>query len=205
MAELHADAAAARGALQHDGIADAMRLLQRRAGLFDQVAARQQRRLGARGEFARGVLQAEGAHMLRPRPDEFDPLDSESLGEAGVLAQETIAGMHRLRAGLLARRNHRLNVEIALRRRRRPEPHALVGGEHRRREAVRVGTDSDRSDAHLAQGADDAPGDFAAIGDENFAEHRRLLAGRVKDHHADRRRVEAVAWIIDLRAVGEQA
>ena len=62
------------------------RLFQRRIGLFEKIAARQQRRLRARGEFARGVLEAEGAHMLRARPDEFDALRRQPLGEAGMFS-----------------------------------------------------------------------------------------------------------------------
>src|ERR1035437_6692999 len=37
--------------------------------------------------------------------------------------------------------------------------------------AVGVGKDGDAGDAHLAEGADDADGDLAAIGDQDLAEH----------------------------------
>ncbi len=40
-----------------------------------------------------------------------------------------------------------------------------------KRIAVHFAEDRHRLDAEFAAGADDAHGDFAAIGDENFAEH----------------------------------
>jgi hypothetical protein len=36
---------------------------------------------------------------------------------------------------------------------------------------IGIGIDGDRLDAHLPRGLDDAAGDFAAIGDQDFGEH----------------------------------
>ena len=49
----------------------------------------------------------------------------------------------------------------------------LVGHLDMQRVLVGVGIDGDRLDAHLARGLDDAAGDLAAIGDQDFLEHWR--------------------------------
>jgi hypothetical protein len=36
---------------------------------------------------------------------------------------------------------------------------------------IGIGIDGDRLDAHLPRGLDDAAGDFAAIGDQDFGDH----------------------------------
>ena len=105
-AKPHADAAAARGALEHDGIADASG---RRAALrplrFQQIrcpaAAARRFRAAMR---ARRVLQAECAHLFRRGSDEDDARALAGFGESGVLAQESVAGMDRLGARAGARR-----------------------------------------------------------------------------------------------------
>ena len=61
--------------------------------------------------------------------------------------------------------------EIGLGGRRRADMHGLVGHFDMQRVLVGVGIDRDRLDAHLAGGLDDAAGDLAAIGDQDFLEH----------------------------------
>ena len=65
-----------------------------------QAGAGQQRHALALGDLARRVLQAERAHLRRRRPEEHDAGALARLGEVRVLAQEAVAGMDRLRAGL---------------------------------------------------------------------------------------------------------
>ena len=64
------------------------------------------------------------------------------------------------------------DVEIALRRGRRADADAFVGQPHMHR--VRIGgrMHRDRGDSHLLAGAVDAERDFAAIGNQDFFEHR---------------------------------
>ena len=78
--------------------------------------------------------------------------------------------MHRLRAGLLRRRDDALDVEIAVTRPRRPEQHRLVGERDMHRLAVGLGIDGDGAQPHGARRADDAAGDLAAVGDQQRAE-----------------------------------
>ncbi|MDH6666760.1 UNVERIFIED_ORG: hypothetical protein M2442_002759 [Methylorubrum zatmanii] len=171
MAELHPDAAAARRALEHDGIADRLRRAQRRLAIGQEVGTGQERDAAGFGQLAGGVFEAEGAQVLRARADEADALRRQPLGEADILGQEAVAGMDGLCAGRLTGGDDGLDVEIALRGRRGAETHGLVGGEYARREAVGVGVDGDRGDAHAPQCAHDAGGDLAAIGDQNLGEH----------------------------------
>ena len=171
MAELHPDAAAARRALEHHRIADRLGRIQRRLDIRQQAGAGQERDAAGFGQLAGRVFEAEGAQVLRARTDENDPFRRQPLGEADILGQEAVAGMDGLGAGHLTGGDDGLDLEIALRGRRGPEAHGLVGGEHARREAVGVGVDGDRGDTHAPQCAHDAGGDLAAIGDQNLGEH----------------------------------
>jgi hypothetical protein len=47
------------------------------------------------------------------------------------------------------------------------------------RAAVHFGEHGHRADAQLAAGADDADGDFAAVGDQDFFEHGLSIGRRV--------------------------
>ena len=121
--------------------------------------------------LARRVLQPERIEMLRARSDEGDAMLRQRFGETAIFREKAIARMHRLGAGRQACGNDRVDVEIALRGRRRADAHALVGVEHGPREAIGVGIDRDRCDPHAPQRSADPPGDFAAVGDQDLAEH----------------------------------
>ncbi len=202
-AELHADAAAAGGALQHHR--DSRCARPRRSASSTSASTPVP---GSSGTPL--ALAISRAVCLRPKarrcsgrgPMKAMPAAASRSAKRGILRQKAVAGMHRLGAGRSAGRDHRVDVEIARRGRRRPEPHGLVGVEHRPGEAVGVGIDRDGGDAQPPQRAADPGGDLAAVGDQNLAEHQSLGA---PDQHADRRRVEAVAGIVDLRAVGDDA
>ena len=90
------------------------------------------------GEFLRFDLVAHRRDRLGRRPDEYDPGVGQRPSKTLALGQEAITRMHRLGPGRLARIDDQLGLEIALRRRRRPDPHALVGQPHMRRAGVRV-------------------------------------------------------------------
>ena len=51
--------------------------------------------------------------------------------------------------------------------------HGLVGHFDMQRVGVRVGIDGDGGDAQPPGGLDDAAGDLATIGDQNFTKHKR--------------------------------
>ena len=117
------------------------------------------------------VLEPIASIALRRRPDEGDPGVLARLGERRVLGQEAVAGVHGLGAGLAAHLEDALDVEVALGRRRAAQQVGLVGARDVQRVAIELGVDRHRGDAHLAQRADDADRDLAAVGDQDLLEH----------------------------------
>ncbi len=81
--------------------------------------------------------------------------------------------MHRLGARALAGVNDFVDQQIGLRGRRRADMHGLVGHFDMQRVGVRVGINGDGGDAQPPGGLDDAAGDLATIGDQNFTKHKR--------------------------------
>ncbi|VWB57099.1 hypothetical protein BST28156_02670 [Burkholderia stagnalis] len=169
-AQRHADAAAARRAFQHHRIADRVRFGQRRRDAGQQPRAGQQRDTVLARQRARGVLEAERAHLVGARPDEAHAGRRARIGEIGVLRQEAVAGMHGLRARGARRVENRRDVQVAVGRRRRADAHRFVGQPHVTRVAVGFRVDRDRCDAEPLQRADHAARDFAAVRDEDFPE-----------------------------------
>ena len=74
-------------------------------------------------------------------------------------------------AGLLAGGHDTLDQQIGLRRRRRSDMNGFVRHLDMQRVGIGVRIDRDGLDAHFARCLDDAAGDFATIGDQNFTEH----------------------------------
>ena len=70
---------------------------------------------------------------MRLRADEGDAVLVTGASEALVLAQEAVAGMDRLRAGLLRNLDDLVAQQVGLARGRRAEPHRLVGHLHEAR------------------------------------------------------------------------
>ncbi len=96
-------------------------------------------------------------------------------GEFGILGQEAVAGMDRFRPGGTRGAQHRLDVEIGKAWCRRADQMRLVGHRDMQRPGIRFGVDRYGGDPHPPRRANDTAGDFAAIGDQNFGEHRRPL------------------------------
>jgi len=69
-----------------------------------------------------------------------------------------------------------LGAQIALAHDRRADVDRVIGHADVERLAVGVAVDGDRSDAHLAQSADDAHGDLAAVRDQNLAKHTNSVS-----------------------------
>jgi hypothetical protein len=82
--------------------------------------------------------------------------------------------MHGLGAGLLAGGDDLVHRQVGFLRRRRADADRLVGHGHVHRVLVGLGIHGDGLDAHLAGGLDDAAGDLAAVGNQDFLEHERL-------------------------------
>ena len=116
-------------------------------------------------------LVAHDADVLRRRADEGDLVLLEDLGEAGVLRQEAVAGMHRVGAGDLAGGEQARDVEIALGGGRRADADALVGEAHVHGIGVGGGVHGDGGDAELLARALDAQRDLSPVGDQDLVEH----------------------------------
>src|SRR4029079_1818980 len=89
----------------------------------------------------------------------------------GVLGEETVAGMDRLRARGLSCFDNFLADEIALACRTRPDMHRLVRHAPVQRLRVGVRKNGDSPDAELPRGANDAAGNLAPVGNEKGLHH----------------------------------
>ncbi len=99
-------------------------------------------------------------------PTKAMPCACARLGELGVLGEEPVAGMNRFGAGRLRGGEDLLDGEVRLSRGRGAEANRAIGEADVARRGVGVGVDRDGLDAEPACGADDATGDFAAIGNQ---------------------------------------
>ena len=169
----HAAAAAAGDGLDHDREADLLRDLERfLLGLDDAVAAGRDRNARFARRGARGVLVAHRVHRARRRTDELDLAALADFREVGVLREKSVAGMNRVHVADFGRAHDAVDLQIALGARRRADADRLVRQLHVERIDIRLRVNGERAHAQLLAGADDAQGDFAAIGDQDFLEHQ---------------------------------
>jgi len=106
--------------------------------------------------------------MFGLRPDEDQPVRLDDLGEFGVLREEAVSGVDRIRARNLRGGDDVGDVEIRIGGRRRPDADRLVRQPDVHRIGVRGGMHRDGLDPHLMAGAMDAERDLAAVGDQQF-------------------------------------
>ena len=172
----HSLAAAARDRLhQHRKADPAGMRKQGRVVLLVAVVAGDNGHAGTFHYVLGGILQAHRADRFHRRADEDDAGGGACLDEHGILRQESVSRMHRVRARCGCRRDHPLDVQVALRRGCGAEPPCLAGRGHVQRVPVRVGVDRDGADAEPVRGAHHPAGDLAAVGDEELAEHQRCF------------------------------
>ncbi len=168
----HALAAPTGGRLDEQGVSGAV-------GLGGDVVVAQPRRREAR--HGRHVVRRDvllGADLvahhlerLDARADEDDAGRGAGAREAGVLAQEAVAGVHGIRPRRHRGGDHRVDVEV------RGHPHGPVGIAHVGGVGIRVGEDGDRADAETPQRPEHPARDLTAVGDENGGER-----GNAHDH-----------------------
>ena len=173
MRDLHAAAAAAgRGLDQHrkaDVAGDRERIL---VGGDAAVGARHHRDAEPLRRALGLDLVAHQADVLGLGSDELDAVLVEDFGKARVFRQEAVARMHRVGAGDLAGGEQRRHVEIAVSRGRRADADALVGEPHVHGVGVGGRVHRHGLDAELLAGAQHPERDLAAVGDQDFVEHR---------------------------------
>ena len=177
--EAHPLAAAAGRGLDDHRVADRRRDRRRLLRVAAEgVGAGEHRHAGGAQRGARGHFVAEQAHRRGGRADEDEPAPPAFRRELGVLGEEAVAGVDRLRAGRARGLEDPLRVEVRLARRRRTDPHRLVGEPHVQRGAVGVGVDGDRADVEVPAGAHHADGDLPAVRDQDLLEQRAVLRPR---------------------------
>ena len=172
MRDPHALAAAAGGGLDHDGIADLVCDLHRVFFVVDHAEmARHCRNLGFCGGLLGFDLVAHRGDGAGIGADEDDAGLCKRARKGFAFGQESVAGMHGLRAGLAAGLDDLLHHQIAFGGGRRPDQDGLIGHFDVQRIAISLGIDGDGLDPHPARGLDDPTGDLAAICDQNSFEH----------------------------------
>ncbi len=145
------------------------------SALVEQVGAGEERDVAGWASCAGGVLEAEAAHLLGRGADEDDAAALAVVGEVGVFAEESVAGMDGLGAGFGGGFEDLIAAEIALGGGRGADADGFAGGGDVQGMGVGLGIDGDGGDAEAIEGANDAAGDFAAVGDQDFFEHEAQL------------------------------
>ena len=178
LADAHSDSAAARGALEHHGISDAVRCDRRLFGACQQTRARQKRNAILLGNCPRGVFQAEEPHLLGRRPDEGQTCLLTSLREFGILAKKSIAGMNRLHSCLQGCGDDFVHAKVALADWWRTQQNGVIGLAHMQRVGISFRINGDCADPELLESSRNAAGDDAAIRDEDFGKHHSQIKSR---------------------------
>ena len=168
----HAAAPATGHGLHEDGEPDALRLRQQLLGVRRGLRGGQGRDPRPLRRLQRRDLVAGQLQDLGPRADEGDALARGGTGQVRVLREEPVAGVDRVRPGLLGHPDDLLDVEIgphgvAL----LPDPVRLVGLLPVDRVAVLVREHRHRLGAQLVGGTESTDRDLAAIGHQDLGEH----------------------------------
>ena len=179
----HADAApaAARGGLEHQGVADLVTGPQRGVEARDLTTApRRDRDPDLLGDQLRADLVTELAHRLRARPDERDADLLAQLGERRVLGHEAPADPRGVGPGLDQCLLQHGEVEVGAGR-GRTQRVGQVGLPDERRGPVRIGVEGDRLDPRpclrgkIPDGVDQPHRGLPAVDDRDTTEHRLSL------------------------------
>ena len=170
--DLHAPAAPAVGGLdghrpavgRAEGL-DLGRVDDRLGGARDRVHP------GLDGRAPRRDLVPHDLDGRGRRADEDDTEGGHGPGEVGVLAEESVAGMHGVGAAALHRGDEGVGSQVALGRGRATQCVGLIGEPHVHRVAVLIGVDGRDGDAHFPAGPDHPDRDLTPVGYENLREH----------------------------------
>ncbi len=127
---------------------------------------------------ARGGHRVLGADLVahpldrrRGRSDEDDPGLRAGTGESGVLGEEPVAGMHRLRTGVHRGAHDVRHGQVTPRGLGRADADGDVGLGDVPGVGVGVAVDRHRADSHPAERGDHPDGDLAPVRDQNRVEH----------------------------------
>jgi hypothetical protein len=169
----HAASAAAGGSLDDQRITDARGFGGGRFGIARRCRrCRELRPRPRRPSRAAPDLFRPSAQHLGDGPMKVMSEASQTSAKLAFSERKAVAGMNGVHVGDLGGADHLGDVQVAFGAARRADAHRLVGKAHMQRVAIRLGIDGDGGDAQFLAGADDAQGDFAAVGNQDFAKHR---------------------------------
>ena len=168
---LDAASAAAEGRLDGDRQAELVHELEDFLGGLHRVGrAGNLRGADLFGDVAGLDLVAQGGDRGGGGPDPGDAGVDHLGGELGVLGQEAVAGVDGVGAGAVGHLDQLVHHEVGLGGGVAAQRVGLVGELDVQGVAVRIRVDRHGGDAFIACGADDAHGDFAAVGDQHLAQ-----------------------------------
>jgi len=126
-------------------------------------------------------LVAHQANGVGFRADEGEAGAFDLFGEVGVFREEAVARVDRRGAGDFGGRDDRRDVQVGFGCRGRADADGFVGQRQVHQFPIRGGVNRHGLDAQFLAGTQDAQGDLAAVGDQDFFQrrsfqHRRLLA-----------------------------
>ncbi len=119
------------------------------------------------GRPPRGGLVTHHLDRVRGWADEGEPRVGDRSGEMRTLGEEPVPRVDHRGPGLRGGLEDLADRQVRVRRQRRADPLRLIGHLDVERIAVGVAVDGDRGVAELSDGADDAHGDLAAVGDQD--------------------------------------
>ena len=123
------------------------------------------------GERAADGLVFQGVHRAGTGADEADVAAFANVGEMRVLRKETVAGMDGVHVGDFRRADDAVDAQIAFVGGGFADADGFIGELDVHGVAVRLGINGHRADIQFLAGANDAHGDFSAVGYQNFFEH----------------------------------
>ncbi len=174
----HALAAAACPRLDQHGITNTVRLaFEENSILIIAVIARHDRYTGLFHQRLGSILQPHGTDGLCRWADEGQPRRLDSVDKPGILREKAITRMDCLCAGFQCGFDDRLDIEIALRRKRRADANGLVGHFHMQRIGIRIRIDRHSGDTEFTRSADDPASYFPAIGNQYLLKHHSCPRG----------------------------
>ena len=171
----HALSAAAKRSLYDNRVADLCRDLCAFFRIIDRVFASRDNR-NACVDHCISCLGfiSETLDDLRFRSDKCNVALFTQLCKPAVLRKETESRMDSVCSGDQCRTDDILHVQIALRRRSRPDTHSLVSELCMESVAVRFRINCNSLNSHLSAGTDNTYSNFSAICDQYFSNHLLL-------------------------------
>ena len=162
--EAHASPATAGDGLDEHGELELLGVLRQLLRVCGRLRVLQHRQARPLRCMDRGRLIAGEVEGLRGWADELDAVVAARAGELGALGEEPVAGVHRVRAGLLCRPDDFVDVQVGLDRLARlTDLDCLVSERAVEGVAVFAGIDGNRLRAGLKRCSERTNGDLAAV------------------------------------------